>query len=162
MNTLGKTVVAIGVSIVIILALIFSRDVGAPFGYKGDGFGTMQEALEDSVGASYSFDSEIGTVEFDDGVIFVCKSQDNHIILSYMFRNRQQTKYYLESYYVVNNLKEAEWHTSKNKVKTNYKLTDAETIINECDNLPVQVENYSVMLGKSEVKMKLYYNRVEK
>ncbi len=161
MNTLGKTVVAIGVSIVIILALIFSRDVGAPFGYKGDGFGTPQEAIEDGVGASYSFESEIGKVEFDDGIIYVCKSMDNHVILSYMFRNRQQTKYYLESYYVVNNLKEAEWHTSKNKTKTNYKLTDGETIINECDNMPVQVENYSVTLNKTEVALKLYYNRAE-
>ena len=162
MNTLGKTVVAIGVSLVIILALVFSRDTGAPFGYKGDGFGTMQEALEDGAGKSYSFDSEIGTVEFDDGVIFVCKSKDEHIILSYMFRNRQKTKYYLESYYVVNDIKDTEWHTSKNKVKTNYKLTDAETIINECDNLPVQVENYNVTINDKDVGLKLYYNRVDK
>ena len=50
----------------------------------------------------------------------------------------------------------------ENKVKTNYKLTDAETIINECDNLPVQVENYNVTINKKDVSLKLYYNRVDK
>lgn len=162
MNTLGKTLVSIAICLVIVLALIFSRDIGAPFGYKGDGFGTKAEALEDSIGASYSVDSEIGTVEFEDGAIYVCKTKDNHIILSYLFRNRQQTKYYLESYYVCNDLKETEWHDSKNKVKTNYKLTDASILINECDNRPVNVENYSVTLNKTEVNLKLYYNRIEK
>ena len=161
MNTLGKTVVAIGISIVIILTLIFSRDFGAPFGYKGDGFGTMQEAVESSIGKTYSIGEEIGSVDFDDGVIYLCKSTDDHIILSYLFRNRQKTKYYIESYYLVDDLANTEWHNSKNKVKTNYKVTDFDTVINTCDHLPVQVEIYTVKIKDSEVKLKLYYNRVE-
>ncbi len=162
MNTLGKTVVALGVSIVIILTLVLTRDFGAPRGYRGDGFGTMQEALEDGIGASYTIAEEIDAIEFDDGVIYLVKTKDDHVILSYLFRNRQKTKFYLEAFSIESDFEGTEWCSSKNKVKTNYKVTDSNTVIKECDNQPVTCKEYTVVLHNLDVPFRLYYNRIDK
>ena len=161
MNTLGKTVVAVAICLVIIAVLFFSRDFGAPFGYRGDGYGTQQEALESGIGASYTIEETIGTVQFDDGAIFLCKTKDDHLVLSYMFLNKQKTKYYLESYYVISDPAQSSWYSSENKVKTNYRLTLADEIITVCDNRAVEFEEYTVNLNNEEIKVRLYYNRVK-
>ena len=90
MNTLGKTLVAIGVCIVVFLSLFLTRDFGAPAGRAGEGFGTMRESLEDSIGASYSIEEDIGHIAFDDGVIYITKTKDQKIALSYLFLNSQK------------------------------------------------------------------------
>ena len=113
MNTLGKTLVALGICIVIIAALFFSRDFGAPPGRRGDGFGTQREAVEDGIGNSYNVAEEIGTVDFDDGVIYLCVTKDQNIVVSYLFKNRQQDKYYFDSYYVIS------VHNKNNSVQQN-------------------------------------------
>ncbi len=161
MNTLGKTLVAIGISIVIIAALFFTRDFGAPSGRRGDGFETQREAVEDGIGKSYNVEEEIGIVDFDDGLIYLCKTKDQNIVVSYIFKNRQQSRYYFESYYVVNDTEEAKWHDAKNKVKTNFLVTTEETEITNCDNKPVKCESYKVVVHEDTLNLKLYYNRVE-
>lgn len=161
MNTLGKTLVAIGICLVIIAALFFSRDFGAPAGRRGEGFGTYKEAVEDGIGASYNVAQEIGTVDFDDGVIYLCKTKDQHIVASYLFKNKQQNKYYFDSYYVINDLSSAQWHDAENKVKTNFLVTAADDEITKCDNKPVECETYYVTLNGDNIGLKLYYNRVE-
>ncbi len=162
MNTLGKTLVAVVVCLVIIASLFFSRDFGAPAGRRGDGFGTQREAVEDGIGASYNVDEEIGIVDFDDGMIYLCKTKDQHIIVSYLFKNRQQDKYYFDSYYVIDNLSSTQWHESKNKTKTNFLVTSSDNEITNCDNKPVKCENYNITLHDDKVELKLYYNRVER
>ena len=161
MNTLGKTLVAISICIVIIAALFFSRDFGAPAGRRGEGFGTQREAVEDGIGASYNVDEEIGAVDFDDGTIYLCKTKDQNIVVSYLFKNRQQDKYYFDSYYVINDLSSPKWHEAENKTKTNFLVTSADDEITNCDNKPVKCEDYTVTLHEDEVDLKLYYNRVE-
>lgn len=161
MNTLGKTFVALGVCVVIILTLFFSRDFGAPYGYKGDGFGTKQEAIEDGIGASYTIEEEIGTIEFDDGVIYVCKTKDNNLVISYMFLNKQQTKFYLEKYFIDTDLEKAQWHSSENKIKTNYRLADVSQELTTCDNKPVEYEDFTVKLYDEVKTVRVYYNRAE-
>lgn len=161
MNTLGKTLVAIGVCIVVFLSLFLTRDFGAPAGRAGEGFGTMRESLDDSIGASYSIEEDIGYVAFDDGVIYITKTKDQKIALSYLFLNSQGTKYYLDSYYIISDVENTQWFSSENDVKTNYRITSADEVITQCDNMPVQVEEYSVVLDEKETKIKLYYNRAE-
>lgn len=161
MNTLGKTVIAIAICLVIVAALVFTRDFGAPSGHSGEGFGTVQEALNDSMGASYDIAQDVGTVAFDDGVIYVCLTKDNKLAVSYAFLNRQQTKYYMDSYYIVDDLNATEWHSGKNKVKTNYRLASADDVITVCDNQPVSCEEYTVTIKDTPTKIKLYYNRVQ-
>lgn len=161
MNTLGKSLVAIGISIIIILTLVFSRDFGAPAGRRGEGFETPRESVEEGMGASYNVDTEIGKIDFDDGMIYLCKTKDQKIVVSYLFKNRQQDKYYFESYYVIEDLSETQWHDSKNKVKTNFLVTTADDEIENCDNKPVKCENYTVMVNEDTVHLKLYYNRVD-
>ncbi len=160
MNTLGKTVVAVAVCLVIIAGLFFTRDFGAPSGRAGEGFATMNESLEDGIGASYDIDFEIGSVDFDDGVIYVAKTKDEKILLSYFFLNSQRTKYYLDSYYIIDDVEATQWCSSENKVKTNYRVTSADEQITVCDNLPVQCIDYTVILDEKETDIKLYYNRV--
>ena len=162
MNTLGKTIVAIGISLVIIAALFFSRDFGAPSGRRGEGFGTQREAVEDGIGKSYNVAEEIGIVDFDDGLIYLCKTKDQNIVVSYIFKNRQQTKYYFDSYYVVSDLSSTHWNDAKNKTKTNFLVTAADKEITNCDNKPVECESYTVNIHEDKVDLKLYYNRVEK
>ena len=161
MNTLGKTLVAIGVCIVVFLSLFLTRDFGAPAGRAGEGFGTMRESLEDSIGASYSIEEDIGHVAFDDGVIYITKTKDQKIALSYLFLNSQGTKYYLDSYYIISDLSKTQWFVSENDTKTNYRLTAADEIITQCDNMPVKFEEYTVTLGENQTKIRLYYNRVQ-
>ncbi len=161
MNTLGKTLVAIAICLVIIGTLFFSRDFGAPAGRRGEGYGTQREAVEDGIGASYNVSEEIGTVDFDDGVIYLCKTKDQNIVVSYLFKNRQQTKYYFDSYYVISDLSSTHWHDSENKTKTNFLVTAADDEINNCDNRPVKCENYSVTINDDVTNIKLYYNRVD-
>lgn len=160
MNTLGKTLVAVGVSIIIIATLFFSRDFGAPAGRRGEGFGTQRESVEEGMGASYNVDTEIGIIDFDDGAIYLCKTKDQKIVVSYLFKNHQQTKFYFDSYYVIDDLSKTQWHDSKNKVKTNFLVTTADDEIRICDNTPVECENYTVMVNDDKVDLKLYYNRV--
>lgn len=160
MNTLGKTLIAVIICVVITLVLIFSRDFGAPYGYAGEGFGTMQEALNSSMGDSYDIKEDVGFVTFDDAAIYLCETKDNKVVLSYLFLNRQKDKYYLESYYIID-FENTQWHSSENKTKTNYKVTLADEIITNCDNLPVNFEEYTITLGETATKIKLYYNRVE-
>lgn len=160
MNTLGKTLVSIGIGIVVFLALFITRDFGAPAGRAGDGFGTMRESLEDSIGASYSIEEDIGSVAFDDGVIYITKTKDQKIALSYLFLNSQGTKYYLDAYYIIDDINNTQWCVSENDVKTNYRVASAEEEITQCDNLPVKFEEYSVLLDEKETKIRLYYNRV--
>lgn len=162
MNTLGKTVVAIGVCLVIIAALFFSRDFGAPAGRRGDGFGTQREAVEEGMGNSYNVDEEIGTLDFDDASIYLCKTKDQNIVVCYLFKNRQQTKYYFESYYVVSDLSKTQWYEEENKVKTNFLVTSADNEITDCDNKAVECEEYKVVVHEDTIDMKLYYNRAEK
>lgn len=161
MNTLGKTLVAIGIAVIVFLALFLTRDFGAPPGRAGDGFGTMRESLESSIGASYSIDEDIGYVAFDDGVIYVTKTKDQKIALSYLFLNSQGTKYYLDSYMIIDDVNNTQWQASENEVKTNYRITSADEIINQCDNMPVQFEEYTVTLDEVETKIRLYYNRAQ-
>lgn len=161
MNTLGKTLVAIGVCIVVFLSLFLTRDLGAPAGRAGDGFGTMRESLEDGIGASYSIEGDIGHVAFDDGVIYITKTKDQKIALSYLFLNSQGTKYYLDAYYIISDVENTQWYSSENDVKTNYRITAADEVISQCDNLPVEFEEYTVTLEEEEMKIKLYYNRAE-
>ena len=161
MNTLGKTIVAIGISIIIIAALFFTRDFGAPSGRRGDGFTTQREAVEEGIGKSYNVEEEIGIVDFDDGLIYLCKTKDQNIVVSYIFKNRQQEKYYFDSYYVVSDIEKTEWHDAKNKVKTNFLVTSAEKEITNCDNKPVKCESYKVVVHEDTLNLKLYYNRVE-
>ncbi len=161
MNTLGKTLVAIGICIVVFLALFLTRDFGAPAGRAGDGFGTMRESLDDGIGASYTVEEEIGFVEFDDGTISLTKTKDQKLVLSYFFRNSQGTKYYLDSYYVISDVENTQWCSSENDIKTNYRITSADEVINQCDNMPVKFEEYTVTLDEKEIKIKLYYNRAE-
>ena len=160
MNTLGKTLVAIGVGIVVFLTLFLTRDFGAPAGKAGDGFGTMRESLEASIGASYSIEEDIGNIAFDDGVIYIAKTKDEKIALSYLFLNSQGTKYYLDSYYIISDVTKTQWFSSENDVKTNYRIASADENINQCDNLPVKFEEYTVLLDEEETKIRLYYNRV--
>lgn len=162
MNTLGKTVVAIGICLVIFAALFFTRDFGAPPGRRGDGFITKQEAVEDGIGTSYSITEEIGTVDFDDGTIYICKTQDQYIIVSYLFKNLQQNKFYFDSYHVVSDITSTEWYSGENKVRTNFLLTSADNEITNCDNKPVECEDYKVVLQEDTIDMKLYYNREAK
>lgn len=161
MNTLGKSLVAIGISIIIIATLFFSRDFGAPAGRRGEGFGTQRESVEEGMGASYNVDTEIGMIDFDDGVIYLCKTKDQKIALCYLFKNRQQDKYYFDSFYIIDDLSTTQWHDSKNKVKTNFLVTAADDEIKYCDNEPVECENYTVMINEDKVDLKLYYNRVD-
>ncbi len=160
MNTLGKTLVAIGVCIVVFLALFLTRDFGAPSGRAGEGFGTMRESLDDSIGASYSIEEDIGSVAFDDGVIYVTKTKDQKIALSYLFLNSQGTKYYLDSYYIISDVEDTQWCSNENDVKTNYRITSADEVITQCDNMPVKFEEYTVILNEQETKIRLYYNRI--
>ena len=161
MNTLGKTLVAIGVCIVVFLSLFLTRDFGAPAGRAGEGFGTMRESLDDSIGASYSIEEDIGHVAFDDGVIYITKTKDQKIALSYLFLNSQGTKYYLDSYCIISDLENTQWFSSENDVKTNYRITSEDEVITQCDNMPVSVEEYTVTIDEKETKIKLYYNRAE-
>ena len=161
MNTLGKTLVAIGVCIVVFLSLFLTRDFGAPAGRAGEGFGTMRESLEDSIGASYSIEEDIGYVAFDDGVIYITKTKDQKIALSYLFLNSQGTKYYLDSYYIISDVTQTQWFVSENETKTNYRITSTDEIITQCDNMPVKFEEYTVTLGEEETKIRLYYNRAQ-
>ncbi len=161
MNTLGKTLVAIGVAIIVFLALFLSRDFGAPPGRAGEGFGTMRESLDDSIGASYTIEEDIGCIEFDDSVIYVTKTKDQKIALSYLLLNSQGTKYYLDSYYIIEDVNNTQWCVGENDVKTNFRIASADEVINQCDNLPVQFEEYTVTLGEEQTKIRLYYNRVE-
>lgn len=161
MNTLGKTLVAVVFSIVVILVLVFSRDFGAPAGRRGEGFDTPRESVEEGMGASYNVDTEIGKIDFEDGMIYLCKTKDQKISVSYLFKNRQQDKYYFESYYIIENLTETQWYDSKNKVKTNFLVTTADDEIKNCDNKPVECEEYTVKINDDTVRLKLYYNRVD-
>lgn len=161
MNTLGKTVISVAICIVVIAALFFTRDFGAPSGRAGEGFATMSESLEDGIGASYDIAEEIGVVNFDDGVIYVTKTKDEKIVLSYLFLNAQGSKYYLDSYYIIPDIEKTQWCSSENKVKTNYRIASANEDIKTCDNLPVQYEEYTVILDEKETTIRLYYNRVE-
>ncbi len=161
MNTLGKSLVAVGISILIILTLVFTRDFGAPTGRRGDGFGTQRESVEEGMGASYNVDTEIGIVDFDDGEIYLCKTKDQKIAVCYLFKNRQQNKYYFDSYYIIDDLSATKWHDSKNKVKTNFLVTSADIEIKTCDNKPVKCENYTVVINEDKVNLKLYYNRAD-
>lgn len=161
MNTLGKTLIALGVSVVIFLTLFFSRDFGAPYGYKGDGFGTKKEAVAFGIGASYTIEEEIGTIEFDDGVIYVCKTKDNNIVVSYLFLNKQRTKYYFEKHFVDTDLENTQWHSSENKVKTNYRVADVSQELTTCDSMPVEHKDFKVKLYDEEKTVRVYYNRAE-
>ncbi len=160
MNTLGKTVVSVTICLAIIAALFFSWDFGAPSGMRGDGFTTQKEAVEFGIGNSYNIEQEIGTVEFDDGLIYLCKTKDQKIVACYLFKNRQQTKYYFESYNPIDDISKVQWHESKNKVKTNFLVTSADNIINNCDNKSVEHKDYSIMLNDTKTNIRLYYNRV--
>ncbi len=160
MNTLGKTLISLAVCIIVLLTLFLTRDVGAPSGMVGDGFSTQKECLENSIGASYEVQEEIGTVAFDDGVIYVTKTKDEKIVLSYLFLNSQRTKYYLDSYFIVDDIENTHWLVSENKIKTNYRITSESEVIKTCDNLPVEMQEYTVVLDEVPTTIKLYYNRV--
>ncbi len=160
MNTLGKTLVSLGICIVILLTLFLTRDIGAPSGMVGEGFQTMKECLQSGIGASYDIQDEIGHVTFDDGVIYIIKSKDEKIVVSYLFLNSQGTKYYLDSYFIVDDINDTHWLVSENKVKTNYRLTSQSESITTCDNLPVQMQEYSIVLDEQPTTIRLYYNRV--
>ncbi len=162
MNTLGKTLVAVGICIVVFLSLFLTRDFGAPAGKAGEGFGTMQECLEDGMGASYSVAQEVGNVVFDDCVLYLVKTNDEKIALAYMLMNSQGDKYYLDTYFVYEDLEETKWYVGENKVKTNFKVTLGEESISVCDNLPVEAQDYTVILDEEPTHIKLYYYRVEK
>ncbi len=161
MNTLGKTLVAIGVGILVFVALFFTRDFGAPSGRAGEGFATMSESITDGIGASYDIEEEIGNIAFDDGVIYLAKTKDEKIVLCYFFLNSQRTKYYLDSYYIITDVTGTQWCSNENKVKTNYKLTSEDEVIKTCDNLPVQCQEYTITLDEKETTIRLYYNRVD-
>ncbi len=160
MNTLGKTLVSLGICIVILLTLFLTRDIGAPSGMVGEGFTTMEECLQSGIGVSYDIESEIGHIAFDDGVIYLIKSKDEKIVVSYLFLNSQGTKYYLDSYFIVDDIQNTHWLVSENKVKTNYRLASQSESIKTCDNLPVQMQEYSIVLDEQPTTIRLYYNRV--
>ena len=94
-------------------------------------------------------------------MIYITKTKDQKIALSYLFLNSQGTKYYLDSYYIISDLSKTQWFAGENDTKTNYRLTSADEIITQCDNMPVKFEEYSVILGEEETKIRLYYNRAE-
>ena len=62
---------------------------------------------------------------------------------------------------IVDDLNTTEWHSGKNKVKTNYRLASADDVITVCDNQPVSCEEYTVTIKDTPTKIKLYYNRVQ-
>lgn len=162
MNTLGKTLVALGICIVVFLSLFLTRDFGAPAGKAGEGFGTMQECLEDGMGASYSVEQELGSVVFDDCVLYITKTNDEKVAVAYMLVNSQGDKYYLDTYYVIDDLENTRWNVGENKFKTNFKVTLGDEIISVCDNLPVEVKDYTVILDEEPTHIRFYYNQVEK